>query len=184
MNKKIFSALLDKVKSAKGLVGKIISGKSLKSEYLLTTERLASLVPNLGINDRLSLAKSLDLEILFREKRYDLLARLGQVEEFVNHGLSSEFIAHYPPYRKELGKKVYSKTISLITEQMLDEYLKTKHENFDFFFYHPYGLKAMVKNDFSGYIAAHEKEFRKAAERFTTEEAKKDYLEMLNRVLD
>ena len=189
MNTNIFSTLLTKGKNvAEGL--KKISGVVKGNDVLVNIEQLEKAVPKMDVETRLSVAKSLDLDILFNDKKYDLLLRLGQIEEFVNRGLANEVIARFTTFRKELGKNIYVRAISCITEQMLDAYLKKVDNNLDFFIIHPLGLQVLAANEYSGFIAANEKEFRAIAENFPDEfrgatlDARRKYISTLKRYLD
>lgn len=184
------SALLAKGKNAMGVV-KTKVANLIADKSLLDIAKLEHLVPDLGLKDRLMVAKSINLDILFKAKKYDLLIRLEQFEEMINRGLGDEIIARYPKFREELGKENWAKVNALITEPMLDAYLKKSHENFDFFIWHPLGLKVLAENEFTGFIAAREKEFRHIAENFPDEfrmignpNHRREYNALLKKFLD
>lgn len=184
MKKSKFVAALN---AAKEKIGEIIANKMLGE-----TKTVICLkgIEGIAAEQRIILASMLDVDAMFRAKKYDMLIRLGQLQEFVNRGLEAELIARYPLFRRELGNDLLTQAVSLINEDMLERYIKDSSSNeFGFFIFHPLGLKVLAEHEFTGFIAAHEAEFRNIAEDFPeefriSENAHRDYVTLLNRVLD
>ena len=184
-NKKI-GAFLDKVKNVLRELGSSLANNIVgKNESIINLEE----IEKIPIEQRLALAGMLNLDSMFRAKKYDLLIRLGQIEEFVERGLESELISRYPAYKEELGPQIYEKVIELVGEESLKSYVNDeKSDAFGFFLLHPLGLKVLVKNQFYGFIAANEKAFKKIADAYPKEFgkyfSKEQYGNLLKKALD
>lgn len=145
-------------------------------------------IGKLTAEQRKALAGMLNLDSLFRAKKYDILVRLGVVEEFVERGLESELIARYPDYKSELSDETYQQVIDLVGLKALQNYLSERESDYRFFFLHPLGLKALAQKGYCGFIAAHEKAFRRLVKNYPPQfegvVPKAEYTKLLERVLD
>lgn len=139
---------------------------------------------------RLIVASMIDVDAMFKAKKYDALVCLGIINEFKVRGLIKELIAHFPKFAPELGGREWAYASKIVSEEDLEEYIKDPaSKEFRFFIYHPLGLKVLVAHDFYGFIAAHEQEFKKRAEYFmpyfTSAGVKQnEYKALLDKVLD
>lgn len=182
--RKIFSAFLNKVKGAMAGVGYFLVNKSTGKE-LINLEG----IEGISVEQRIVLAGMLDIEAMFRAKKYDLLIRLGQLEEIVKRGHFKELIARYPKYDSELTQEMSGVVVSLITEEMLEQYITDESQReFGFFIIHPLGLRVLAKYEFSGYIAAHEQDFLAMCDILAHKEfpgiTYNEYVTTLNKFLD
>lgn len=184
-NKK--STLLGKAMSVFGAVGTLIAQMIVGKNRSMISMKTIAKIP---AEQRFELAGMLDVDSMFRAKKYDMLIRLGQMELFIKRGLIDELIVRYPKYRLELGQKTYEKVLALVTEDMLGKYLQAENngKTLELFFLHPLGLKALAKNHYSGFIAANERRFRDIAKNYPPEwdahYPQKEYQEILKVVLD
>jgi hypothetical protein len=184
---KKLSFIADKFNAAKEKLGNVIVNKLMSEKKAVIDLHGLDAIP---VSHRLILASMLDIDALFKSEKYKVLIKLGQLEGFIERGLVSELIARYPKYHREMGHEMQVKAVTLVTEEMLEDYIKNPaSKEFGFFILHPAGLKVLAEHQFTGFIAAHEKEFRHIAEEFPeefciSESAKRDYITLLNRVLD
>lgn len=187
MNKKNVLVFLAKGKDAVLKFGEFLAVKMLGGSNKLVIDLEG--IKSLNLESRLKLASMMNIDQLYRAKKYDALICLGEFEGFINRGLEHELIARYPKLKKYLSKNIDLKAVSLVTEKMLEDYIKNPtSKEFGFFIVHPLGLKVLVDNQFSGFIAAHEKEFRKVAEhypeKFDSYMGKYEYNKLLDKILD
>lgn len=184
-NKKI-GAFLGKAKNVLRELGSSLANNIVgKNKSVINLDGIA----DMSVEQRLALARMLDIDSMFRAKKYDILVRLGQIEEFVERGLENELIARYPAYKEELGSEIYEQVIELVGEETLKTYINDDEaKSFKFFLIHPLGLKVLVKNQFYGFIAANEKAFRELAVDYPKEFgkyfSKEKYVKLLKKALD
>ena len=177
------------VSTAKAKIASIIANKLLNKQATVITLK-EDVTKNLTKEQRLILASMVDIDAMFKAKKYDALISLGIIEEFKKRGLIKEFIAHFPKFAPELGDGAWACASKIVSEEDLEEYIKDPDsKEFRFFIYHPLGLKVLVAHNFSGFIAAHEKEFRKKAECLMPYFAsagvnQEEYKALLDKVLD
>ena len=186
MGKKRTAAFLSRARNAFGELRTWLADSIVgKDKTVITLEKIGSI----PVDKRRLLGYILDIEGLVRARKYDILLRLGLVEEFIKRHLESELIARYPFYKEELGQDIYELVLELIDEVYLEEYLRIDlNQNLEFFKLHPLGLKVLVENYYSGYVAREEAAFRRIAEEYPKEFAEylpqEEYCRILKNILD
>ena len=141
--------------------------------------------------------KAFPCDALFAKKLYCQLLSLGQVKYLVEHGKANYVIdnfkildhAYMELSQNEGNQAAYEALVAPVTETMLQDYLDSEHENFEFFAVHPLGLKVLHCNEFSGIIARMEYRFLKNGKHFPdsfriSDRAEHDYIVLLNNQLD
>lgn len=186
---KKFDFIKNAINTAKEKIGAIVANKLLNKQTTTITLN-EDVTKNLTKEQRLILASMVDVDAMFKAKKYDAIISLGIINEFKVHGLIKELIVHFPKFAPELGCGAWACASEIVSEEDLEEYIKDPDSmEFRFFIYHPLGLKILVAHDFSGFIAAHEKEFKKMAEFFmpyftSAGVSKEEYKALLDRYLD
>jgi hypothetical protein len=186
---KKFNFIKNAVNTAKAKIASIIANKLLNKQATVITLK-EDVTKSLTKEQRLIVASMVDIDAMFKAKKYDAIISLGIINEFYTRGLIKEFIAHFPKFAPELGGGAWANASDIVSEEDLEEYIKDPDsKEFRFFIYHPLGLKVLVAHDFSGFIAAHEKEFRKKAECLMPYFAsagvnQEEYKALLDKVLD
>ena len=186
---KKFNFIKNAVNTAKEKIGAMVANKLLNEQATVITLK-EDVTKNLTKEQRLILASMVDIDAMFKAKKYDAIISLGIIEEFKKRGLIKEFIAHFPKFAPELGGGAWANASEIVREEDLEEYIKDPDSmEFRFFIYHPLGLKVLVAHDFSGFIAAHEQDFRKMSEYFLPYFAsagvnQEEYKALLDKVLD
>lgn len=184
-----FNFIKNAVNTAKEKIGAIVANKLLNKQTTTITLN-DDVTKNLTKEQRLILASMVDIDAMFKAKKYDAIISLGIINEFKVRGLIKELIVHFPKFAPKLGSGAWANASEIVSEEDLEEYIKDPDsKEFRFFIYHPLGLKVLVAHDFSGFIAAHEKEFRKKAECLMPYFAsagvdQKEYKVLLDKVLD
>ncbi len=184
-----FNFIKNAVNTAKEKIGAIVANKLLNKQATVITLK-EDVTKSLTKEQRLIVASMVDIDAMFKAKKYDAIISLGIINEFYTRGLIKEFIAHFPKFAPELGGGAWANASDIVSEEDLEEYIKDPDsKEFRFFIYHPLGLKVLVAHDFSGFIAAHEQDFRKMSEYFlpyfiSAGVAKEEYKALLDKVLD
>ena len=175
--------------SSKEKFGIIVANKLLNKQTTTITLN-EDVTKSMTREQRLIVASMIDVDAMFKAKKYDALVCLGIINEFKVRGLIKELIAHFPKFAPELGVGEWACASKIVSEEDLEEYIKDPaSKEFRFFIYHPLGLKVLIAHDFFGFIAAHEQEFKKRAEYFmpyftSAGVTKKGYKALLDTVLD
>lgn len=175
--------------TAKEKIGAIVANKLLNERATVITLR-EDVTKNLTKEQRLILASMVDIDAMFKAKKYDAIISLGIINEFKVRGLIKELIAHFPKFAPELGSGAWANASEIVSEEDLEEYIKDPDsKEFRFFIYHPLGLKVLVAHNFSGFIAAHEKDFREMLKYFlpyfpSAGVKYEEYKALLDKVLD
>ena len=184
-----FDFIKKAVTTAKEKIGVIVANKLLNKQATVITLKEDE-TKNLTKEQRLTVASMVDIDAMFKAQKYDSIISLGIIKEFKVRGLIKELIAHFPKFAPELGGGAWACASKIVSEEDLEEYIKDPDsKEFRFFIYHPLGLKVLVAHNFSGFIAAHEQEFKKMAKYFmpyftSARVTKKDYKALLDKVLD
>ncbi len=174
-----------KITAVKKKVANIVANNLGENRVVVNLNRLEKI----PIENRNTIAILLGVDELFESEKYDLLIRLGEIDEFFSRGLEMIFIALYPRHREELGYEMQQKVNSLVSKDMLEAYIEnSSSKEFRFFIYHPSGLKLLVKHGLTDFIVAHECEFRKIVDEFqqnlsVLKPSQKEYMLLLESVL-
>lgn len=129
-------------------------------------------------------------EFLLKLGDIDYLCMSGKAE-YVIENFNLLKIVDYPQdvFDEDCISRYAEYAMEVETSQM-ERYLKQHDlEKTNIFFFHPLGLSVLVKNDCSGYIAKHAKEFEFIARNFPdtfrfSVNAEKEYVQMVNNQLE